>query len=77
MKLIFQSEQLLQFNSLVPLEEKNISKYLILFLGQTVWLDTGTLAQEECWVPSAHAQERWEQRWAQGMLNITFLQSSH
>ena len=35
--------------------------------GQEVRLDTGSLAQEKRRVPSAHAQERREQRWAQGI----------
>ena len=40
------------------------------FSGQTVRLDSGTLAQEERRVPPAHAQERREQRGAQGPFSV-------
>lgn len=40
--------------------------WCFLFSGQTARLDPGTLAQEECRVPPAHAQECREQRWAEG-----------
>lgn len=79
MKLTFRSEQLLWFDfeqTVVHLEEKNITEQSLLFSGQTVWLDSGTLAQEERRVPAAHAQERWEQRWAQGSFNRLIMFSS-
>lgn len=41
-------------------------RWLCVFSGQAVWLDSGPLAQEKCRVSPAHAQKRWEQCWAQG-----------